>query len=94
LRVDINTGGGDREGGGGETMAYYLVSYCVTTMHLCVHGDENLIMLGNAEGKRPEQQDYLGLAYLAKDFSILQDVIVDLRRVNKNVEAFRLFVFF
>jgi hypothetical protein len=96
LRVVINTGGGEREGGGrgGETTAYYLASYRVTTMHLCVHGDENLVMLGNAEGKRPKQHDFLGLAYLTKDMSILQDVVVDLRQVNKNVEDFRFFVFF
>jgi hypothetical protein len=61
LRIDINTGGGEREGGGGgETTAYSLALYRVTTTHLCVHGKENLIMLGNVEGKRSKQQDYLG----------------------------------
>jgi hypothetical protein len=77
----------------GET-AYYLASYRVTTMHICVHDDEELLMLGNPERKRPQQMDYLGLACLRNDLSILQDVVVDVQVLTRfPVEDFRLFVF-
>lgn len=76
----------------GET-AYYLSSYRVTNLQQCITGHDEYLMLGQQD-KRPRQWDFLALAYLRKDMSILQDVVLNLKRVvSRRMEDFRLFVF-
>jgi hypothetical protein len=79
----------------GET-AYYLASYRVSSLQQCITGDEEYLMLGHFESnQRPRQVDYLGLALLRNDLSILQDVVLEPRLVvaRSRLEDFRLFVF-
>jgi hypothetical protein len=83
---------------GGE-MAYYLASYRVSNLQQCIYGEEESLMLGKTfaeSGRRPLQKDYLALALLRRDLSIIVDVVLELRRVVKGAprgEDFRLFLF-
>ena len=77
---------------GGESPVYYLASYRVTNQQSCFHPNVTLAMIGGSWQSRPKQRDYLALALLRSDLSILQDVVVDLPKQCGFKEDFRLFV--
>mgnify|MGYP005847204527 CR=1 FL=1 len=56
----------------------YLASYRVSTQQSCFPANTTLAMIGGSWEKKPRQQDYLGLALLRNDLSIIQDVVLQL----------------
>lgn len=74
--------------------ALYLASYRVSTVHNCFN-DENKLKYLNGTWKYRERTyiDYLGLAVLDSNLTILQDIVVNPKQYMYNkVEDFRLFV--
>jgi hypothetical protein len=75
----------------------YLASFRVTNTQQCVHGPDELLMIGG-QWPRPKSQDYLGLALLRHDLSIIVDVVLDKNSNSPNnsvlqaMEDYRLFV--
>ena len=73
----------------------YVASFRVSTQQSCFHPYETQAMYGGSWDKKPPVQDYLALAFLRADLSILQDVVVDIKTsgvFQQFAEDFRLFV--
>lgn len=74
-----------------EESPVYLASYRVSNQQSCFHPDVTLAMIGGSWKDRPKQKDYLALALLRSDLSIIQDVVVDFPP-HRLQDDFRLFV--
>ena len=72
----------------------YLASFRVSTTQGCFPVETMLEMIGGAwiSDRIPEKKDYLGLALLRDDLSIITEAVVDLPRPFRKREDFRLFV--
>jgi len=78
-----------------DTTPVYLASFRVATTQGCWSSpDTTLHMIGGDwEGDQiPEKKDYLGLALLRQDLSVIEETVVDLPLPFKKREDFRLFV--
>lgn len=74
--------------------AVYLVSYRVATTQGCFPVETTLQMIGGEwESDRiPQKKDYLGLALLREDLSVVDEAIIDFPRPFRKREDFRLFI--
>ena len=73
----------------------YVASFRVSTQQSCFHPYETQAMYGGRWDQKPPVQDFLGLALLRADGSILHDVVVDIRAsgvFQEFAQDFRLFV--
>ncbi|CAB9509336.1 expressed unknown protein [Seminavis robusta] len=73
----------------------YISSFRVATQQGCFNVGTTLQMIGgeweNPE-RRPEKKDYLGLALMKEDLSVVAEIVIDLPRRFRKREDFRLFV--
>ncbi|GKY94992.1 hypothetical protein MPSEU_000463800 [Mayamaea pseudoterrestris] len=67
----------------------YLASFRLTTIQMCVMGTKNMY---NGSAWPPEGKA-LGLALLRADFSIIADVAIDVKAIDKSVQDYRIFEF-
>ena len=72
----------------GDDRPVYLASFRVTNMQQCIYGDQEFQMIGG-KWPRPKQHNYLGLALLRRDLSIIEDVV--LKFLYPYVQDFRIF---
>lgn len=74
----------------------YLASFRVATTQGCFPVEAMLEMIGGEwiSDRIPEKKDYLGLALLREDLSIVEEAVVDLPRPFRKREDFRLFVIY
>jgi hypothetical protein len=73
----------------------YLASFRVTNRQQCIQGDDQLAMMGGDWSARPKFVDYLGLALLRNDLSIVADVVLDNKKkysAMKDMQDYRLFL--
>lgn len=77
-----------------EGEAVYLASFRVSTQQSCFRPQQTKAMYGGSWERKPPIENYLGLALLRDDLTVLQDVVVDLKGsgVFPQAEDFRLFV--
>jgi hypothetical protein len=76
----------------GKERPVYLSSYRVSTQQGCFPINTTLAMIGGFWEAKPRQDDYLALALLRSDLSILQDGIFNIPISFGKREDFRLFV--
>ena len=76
----------------GKPTPMYLASYRVSTMHNCVPDESVYLKLIGGSWPRPLVWDYLGLALLDSNLSILQDTVIDAINVTHRMQDPRLFV--
>ena len=75
--------------------AAYVASFRISTQQSCFHPSETKAMYGGSWDKKPPVQNYLALAFLRSDLSIVEDVVVDVKAstvFGDFAEDFRLFV--
>jgi hypothetical protein len=72
----------------------YIASFRVATQQGCFNVDTTLQMIGGdwQQERRPTKKDYLGVALLRDDLSVVAEAILDLPRRFHKREDFRLFV--
>jgi hypothetical protein len=75
----------------GQDTPVYLASYRLSTQQNCWEPNITLAMIGGSWDNRPRKQDFLGLALLRKDLSVIQDVIVFMPAHFGRHEDYRLF---
>jgi hypothetical protein len=83
-----NSDGGDDDQSNNNT-AVYMASYRVSDINMCLPNGAKYIY--NPNNTRPAHEEYLGIAFLRADLSIIRDFTVDLRTANVRVQDFRLF---
>jgi hypothetical protein len=78
------------DGGG----AVYLASFRVSNMHNCVTDPDTILRMMGGTWKRAKTQvkDYLGLALLRADLTIVADTVVDAKDIVHKMQDPRLFV--
>lgn len=72
--------------------AAYLASFRVSTTQQCVTGTTELTMFGGSFPFPPDN-NALGVALLRKDLTVLADVSVNVKSIDKNVQDYRVFAF-
>jgi hypothetical protein len=74
---------------GGES-AVYLASFRVSNQHYCFPPSVRKLL---SAAQKPPPKNWLGLALLRQDMTVIQDVVVDLKKARfHSAEDFRLFV--
>lgn len=68
----------------------YVMSLRVSNRHYCWRPADRQLYIGKAG--QPRQKDYLGLALLSRNLTIVTNFVVDVKQHQKNAEDFRLFV--
>jgi hypothetical protein len=73
----------------GETPVY-LASFRVSNQHYCFPPSDRKLLMA---GQKVSPKDWLGLALLRRDLTVIQDVVVDLKKARfPSAQDFRLFV--
>lgn len=78
-----------------QDVPVYVASFRVSTQQSCFHPYETQAMYGGSWDQKPPVQDYLAIALLRSDLSIIVDVVVDVKAsgiFQTFAEDFRLFV--
>jgi hypothetical protein len=79
-----------------EDPPLYVASYRVSTQQSCFHPYETKAMYGGTWDAKPPVQDYLAIALLRSELSVILDAVLDIkgsRVFQQFAEDFRLFVF-
>lgn len=72
--------------------ASYLASFRVSTCHDCVPSADDYIKMMNGPRSTVKHTEYLGLAILDENLTILQELVVDMKRIMYRFQDPRLFV--
>lgn len=73
-----------------EESPVYLASFRVSNQHYCFAPSDRKLLMG---GQKAPMKDWLGLALLRQDLTVIQDVVVDLKKAHfASAQDFRLFV--
>jgi hypothetical protein len=72
--------------------AIYLASFRVSTCHDCVPNNDDYMMMVSGSRSSVSHTEYLGLAILDRDLSILQEVVVNMKSTMRRFQDPRLFV--
>ena len=94
-KLVINSDNNNNNNNDDDDTPIYVASFRVSTQQSCFHPYETQAMYGGSWDNKPPVQDYLALALLRADLSILQDVVVDIKAsgvFQSFAEDFRLFV--
>lgn len=81
-------------GVGGNGGAVYLASFRVSNVHNCVIDPETMLRMvgGNWPRRKAQVKDFLGLALLRADLTIVADTVVDAKEIVHKMQDPRLFV--
>jgi hypothetical protein len=89
---DLSSNGGGKDDTTSD--AVYLASFRVSNMHNCVTDPDTILRMmgGNWKRGRAQIKDYLGLALLRADLTIVADTVVDAKEFVHKMQDPRLFV--